>query len=151
MSSWAYLLASDRRFSLYDERFSPTSSWPLAPAGTTSSHLPQGPSPISKRNHRIQIAFDDQRLPANVGLLPRPGPRPRELVDHHLDLSSAPGRANSGDKLLTLVASALAGGDGIYDTVALRAGVLGSVVKAPSSLVTFLRSFRRGTSVNSTA
>ena len=39
----------------------------------------------------------------------------RELVDHHLDLGCAPGRANTGDKLLTLVASALAGGDFIDD------------------------------------
>ena len=29
-----------------------------------------------------------------------------ELVDHHLDLGGAPGRANTGDKLMTLVASA---------------------------------------------
>jgi len=35
----------------------------------------------------------------------------RELVNEHLDLGRAPGRANVGDKLLTLVASALAGGD----------------------------------------
>ena len=34
-----------------------------------------------------------------------------ELVDCHVDLGDAPGRANPGDKLLTLVASALAGGD----------------------------------------
>ena len=27
----------------------------------------------------------------------------RELVDHHLDLGGAPGRANTGDKMLTLV------------------------------------------------
>ena len=71
----------------------------------------------------------------------------RELVDHHLDLGGAPGRANTGDKMLTLVASALAGGDCIDDD-ALRAGgtvgVLGCVVKAPSTLGTFLRSFRWG-------
>ena len=56
----------------------------------------------------------------------------RELVDHHLDLGGAPGRANTGDKMLTLVASALAGGDCIDDADALRAGgtvgVLGCVV-----------------------
>ena len=80
----------------------------------------------------------------------------RELVDHHLDLGGAPGRANTGDTLLTLIASALAGGDCIDDADALRAGgtagVLGCVVKAPSTLGTFLRSFRWGaTSVNSTA
>ena len=33
----------------------------------------------------------------------------RELVDNHVDLGDAPGRANTGDKMLTLVASALAG------------------------------------------
>ena len=101
---------------------------------------------------RIQIAFDDHRLVANAGLLlpvtlaKRLGLR--ELVDHHLDLGNAPGRANPGDKMLTLVASALAGGDCIDDADALRAGgtdrVLGCVVKAPSTLGTFLRSFRWG-------
>ena len=44
----------------------------------------------------------------------------RELVDHHLDLGNAPGRANPGDKMLTLVASALAGGDCIDDADVLR-------------------------------
>ena len=82
----------------------------------------------------------------------------RELVDRHLDLGYAPGRANAGDKMLTLVASALAGGDCIDDADALRAGrtssalaggdciddadalragrtssVLGCMVKAPST------------------
>ena len=72
----------------------------------------------------------------------------RELVDHHLDLGNAPGRANPGDKMLTLVASALAGGDCIDDADVLRTGgtaqTLGCVVKAPSTLGTFLRSFRWG-------
>ena len=76
-------------------------------------------------------------------------------LDHHLDLGGAPGRANTGDKMLTLVASALAGGDCIDEADALRAGgtvgVLGCVVKASSTLGTFLRSFRWGMSVNSTA
>ena len=75
---------------------------------------------------RIQITFDDRRLVANAGLL-----LPvtlaqhlglRELVDHHLDLGNAPGRANPGDKMLTLVASALAGGDCIDDADVLRTG-----------------------------
>ena len=34
------------------------------------------------------------------------------------------GRANTGDKMMTLVASALAGGDCIDDADSLRAGVL---------------------------
>ena len=101
---------------------------------------------------RIRILFDDHRLVANAGLLlPATLARLlglRELVDHHLDLGGAPGRANTGDKMLTLVASALAGGDCIDDADALRAGgtvgVLGCVVKAPSTLGTFLRSFRWG-------
>ena len=101
---------------------------------------------------RIRIVFDDHRLVANAGLLlPATLARHlglRELVDHHLDLGGAPGRANTGDKLMTLVASAMAGGDCIDDTDALRAGgtagVLDCVVKAPSTLGTFLRSFRWG-------
>lgn len=68
---------------------------------------------------RIQAAFDDHRLVANAG-----------------------------DKMMTLVASALAGGDCIDDADAQRAGetapVQGCVVKAPSTLGTFLRSFRWG-------
>ena len=106
------------------------------------------------RNHpdRIQIAFDDHRLVSNAGLIlpatlaQRLGLR--ELVDHHLDLGGAPGRANTGDKMMTLVASALAGGDCIDDADALRAGgtarVLGFTAKAPSTLGAFLRSFRWG-------
>ena len=50
--------------------------------------------------------------------------------------------------MLTLVASALAGGDFIDDADVLRtggtAGAIGCVVKAPSTLGTFLRSFRWG-------
>ena len=106
----------------------------------------------SEQSDRINIAFDDHRLVANAGLL-LPVTLAHhlglgELVDRHVDLGDAPGRANAGDKLLTLVASALAGGDCIDDADALRAGgterVLGCVVKAPSTLGTFLRSFRWG-------
>ena len=43
-------------------------------------------------------------------------------MDHPVDLRDAPGRANAGDKLLTLAASALAGGDCIDDAGAPRAG-----------------------------
>ena len=94
------------------------------------------------RNHpdRIQIVFDDHRLVNNAGLLlpatlaQRVGLR--ELVDHHLDLGDAPGWANAGDKLLTLVASALAGGDCIDDADALRCGadLLGAGVHGQSAL-----------------
>ncbi len=73
---------------------------------------------------RIHVDFDDHRLMAIAGLilsatlalylgLP-------QLVDQHLGLGHAPGRANTGDKMMSLVASALAGGDCIDD--ALRPG-----------------------------
>ena len=102
---------------------------------------------------RIHAAFDDHRLVANAGLLLLPASLALrlglpQLVQMHLDLGDAPGRANPGDKLMTLVASALAGGDCIDDADVLRAGgsgrILGCTVKAPSTLGTFLRSFRWG-------
>ena len=106
------------------------------------------------RNHpdRIQITFDDRCLVANAGLL-LPATLARhlglpELVRQRLDLGDAPGRANTSDKMMTLVASALAGGDCIDDADVLRTGrtacTLGGTVKAPSTLGTFLRSFRWG-------
>ena len=105
-----------------------------------------------EHSDRIQIAFDDHRLVANAGLLLPVTPAQhlglRELVDSHVDLGDAPGRANTGDKMLTLVASALAGGDCIDDADVLRTGgttgAIGCAVKAPSTLGTFLRSFRWG-------
>ena len=101
---------------------------------------------------QLQTTFDDDRLVADAGLL-LPATLAQhlglqELADSYLDLGDAAGRANAGDKLLTLVASALAGGDCIDDAAALRAGgtasVLGCTVKAPSTLGTFLRSFSWG-------
>ena len=91
---------------------------------------------------RIRIAFDDHRLVANAGLM-LPATLARrlglpQLVDRRLDLGHATGRANTGDKMMTLVASALAGGDCINDADALRASgtarVLGFTAKAPSTL-----------------
>ena len=80
---------------------------------------------------RIQIAFDDHRLVANAGLLLPVTLAQRlgrsQLVDRHVDLGRAPGRANTGDKMMTLVASALAGGDCIDDADVLRAGGVGRV------------------------
>ena len=99
-----------------------------------------------ERPDRITVAFDDHRLVANAGLI-LPVTLAQhlglgELVDNYVDLGDAPGRANAGDKLLTLVASALAGCDCIDDADALRAGrteqVPGCVVKAPSTLGTLV-------------
>ena len=59
---------------------------------------------------RIQITFDDHRLVNNAGLI-LPATLAQhlglpQLVQECLDLGDAPGRANTGDKMLTLVASA---------------------------------------------
>ena len=101
---------------------------------------------------RIDIAFDGTQLVADAGLmLPATLAQHlglRELVNKHLHLGRKPGAANAGDKFLTLVMSALAGGDCISDAQALRAGgtgrILGFTLKAASTLGTFLRSFRWG-------
>ena len=65
--------------------------------------------PLSEPD-RIRVAFDDHRLVANAGLI-LPATLARrlglgELGDCQVDLGRAPGRANTGDKLMTLVASA---------------------------------------------
>ena len=102
------------------------------------------------RHHpgRVQITFDGHRLAANAGLilpatlalrlgLPQ---LLRKCLRKRLDLGDAPGRANTGGKLMTLAASALAGGDCIGGT----ARVPGFTAKAPSTPGAFLRRFRRG-------
>ena len=89
-----------------------------------------------------QLPFDDHRLVNHVGLI-LPATLARhlglsQLMHRHLDLGRAPSRANTGDKMMTLVTSALAGGDCIDDADVLRtggtAGAIGCVVKAPSTL-----------------
>ncbi len=101
---------------------------------------------------RQRTLFDDQGLVADAGLL-LPATLAqhlglRALLDQYVDLGAAAGRANVGAKALTLIMSALAGGDCIDDADALRAGatsgVLGHRVQAPSTLGTFLRSFSWG-------
>jgi len=98
---------------------------------------------------RIATTFDDGRLIADAGLL-LPATLAQHLglgrlLDEHVDLGPAKGRAHVGAKALTLIMSALAGGDCIDDADALRAGgtqaVLGHALRAPSTLGTFLRSF----------
>ena len=101
---------------------------------------------------RFDVTFDDEHLVANAGLmLPATLAQHlglRELFDEHVDLGDALGRANVGHKAMTLIHSALAGGDSIDDADVLRAGdtqaVLGHAVLAPSTLGTFLRSFSWG-------
>ena len=109
---------------------------------------------------RIRIVFDDHRLVANAGLLlPATLARHlglRELVDRHLDLGAASGRANTGDKIMTLVASALAGrrlhrrrrcAARRWDGRCSRLHDQGAIHPPPSrgqALGTFLHSFRWG-------
>jgi len=100
----------------------------------------------------IGVTFDDSHAVADAGLiLPATLAQHlglRELFDTHVDLGDAPGHANVGHKAMTLIHSALAGGDSIDDADALRAGstqaALGHAVLAPSTLGTFLRSFTWG-------
>ncbi len=128
--------------------------------GLISNHRPSDKGTYLMRSShnpdRLDVAFDDDRLVADAGLL-LPATLAgqlglRQLVDEHLDLGRAAGRENVGDKLLTLILSALAGGECIDDANALRTGtqrILGFTVKAASTLGTFLRSFRWATSASS--
>lgn len=80
----------------------------------------------------ITVAFDDERLVADAGLLlPATlavGLDLRELLDTHVNLGEAPGRANAADKAMTLLHSVLAGGSWIDDCDQLRAGSTGQVL-----------------------
>src|SRR2546429_2390694 len=101
---------------------------------------------------RLAVTFDDDHAVANAGMiLPATLAQQlgmRELFDRYVDLGDAPGRANLGIKAMTLVHSALAGGDCIDDADRMRLAdtpaVLGHGVRAPSTLGTFLRSFTWG-------
>lgn len=101
---------------------------------------------------RIRVACDDRHVVANAGLLwPITLARRLELkeaVEKHLCLGDTAGRANVGDKYMTLAASALIGGDCINDAAVLGSGdtakVLSFRVKAPSTLGTFLRGHNWG-------
>ena len=100
---------------------------------------------------RIQVTFDDQHAAPDAGLLlpatlcEKLGLR--GLFDKMVKLSR-PGHANVGLKAMTLIHSALAGGDCIDDTDTIRTActpdVLGHEVRAPSTVGTFLRAFTWG-------
>jgi hypothetical protein len=100
----------------------------------------------------IAVTFDDDHAVADAGLVLTAtlaeGLLLRELLDTHVDLGDTPGAANAGDKAMTVISSALAGGQWIDDAQRLRAGasgqILGHRIAAPSTLGTFLRSFTWG-------
>ena len=99
----------------------------------------------------LDVAFDQPALIANAGILPAVLLARRmqigELIDERLGLSDKVANANRGDKLLTLAYSSLLGGEWISDVSVLGAGetsrILGIRAKAPSTVGTFLRGFRR--------
>ena len=101
---------------------------------------------------RVGVVFDDESLVADAGLLAAGTLVDRlgleELVDRTVQLGGRVGGANAGRKILTVVASMLAGASHIDHVDRLRAGstgrVLGFRVMAPSTVGTFLRSFTWG-------
>jgi Transposase DDE domain group 1 len=101
---------------------------------------------------RVEAIFDDETLVADAGLIVPATLMVRlgleALIDQTLRLVGRVGGARPGRKVLTLVASILAGGSHIDHADRLRAGatqkVLPFKVMAPSTLGTFLRSFTFG-------
>jgi hypothetical protein len=107
---------------------------------------------VSRGLDRIEVTFDDPSLVADAGLIVPATLMVRlgleELVNATLKLVGRVGGARPGRKVLTLVATILAGGSHIDHAERLRAGathrVLPFRVMAPSTLGTFLRSFTFG-------
>lgn len=94
--------------------------------------------------------FDDAGLVLFAGLVPVVALAHRaglgRLADRHLTVSGGAGGA-AGAKVGSLVAGMVAGADSIADMGLLRHGGMGRLfegVRAPSTLGTFLRSFRFG-------
>ena len=111
-----------------------------------------GPSgPISLDS--VRVAFDEQRLVSDAGLLVTATLAERlgveALVNESVWLGyQMPGAALPGRKVMSLAHGMLAGADRIDQMDVLRAGstglVLGHRVMAPSTLGTFLRAFTFG-------
>jgi hypothetical protein len=101
---------------------------------------------------RVETVFDDSNLVANAGLVTVATLMTRlgleRLINRTVRLVGRVGGANAGSKVLTLVATLIAGGSHIDHADMLRAGdtrrILPFRVAAPSTLGTFLRSFTFG-------
>ena len=98
---------------------------------------------------RMSALFDEPNLIGSAGLVPAVALADRiglaELVDRVLTVPGAKGCA--GVKVTSVLAGMLAGADSIDDLDVLRHGAMGKLfggVRAPSTLGTFLRSFRFG-------
>jgi hypothetical protein len=107
---------------------------------------------VSRSIDRVAVTFDDPTLVADAGLIVPATLMVRlgleALVNKRVRLIDRVGGAHPGRKVLTLVASILAGGSHIDHADRLRAGATQAVlpfrVMAPSTLGTFLRSFTFG-------
>jgi hypothetical protein len=109
-------------------------------------------SGVSRAIDRLDVTFDDESLVANAGLIVPATLMVRlgleTLVNAMVRLPGRVGGSRPGRKVLTLVATILAGGTHIDHAEVLRAGatqrVLPFRVMAPSTLGTFLRAFTFG-------
>jgi len=109
-------------------------------------------SRVSHSIERVAVTFDDPSLVADAGLIVPATLMVRlgleALVNETVRLVDRVGGARPGRKVLTLIASILAGGSHIDHADRLRAGATQQVlpfrVMAPSTLGTFLRSFTFG-------
>ena len=108
---------------------------------------------VSRLLDRVEVTYDEPGLVADAGLLVMATLIVRlgleTLVNQTVVLVGRVGGSQPGRKVLTVVASILAGGSHIDHAERLRAGatrrVLPFRVMAPSTLGTFLRSFSCGT------
>lgn len=98
---------------------------------------------------RLSVSFDEPNLVGSAGLVPAMGLARRlglvGLADQWLTVPGAKGTA--GLKLVALVAGMVAGADSIQDMDLLRHGAMSKLftgIRAPSTLGSFLRSFRFG-------
>jgi hypothetical protein len=109
-------------------------------------------SGVSRGIDRIEAIFDDPNLVANAGLVVPATLMVRlgleALVNESVRLVGRVGGFRPGRKVLTLVATILAGGSHIDHADVLRSGATRAVlpfqVMAPSTLGTFLRAFTFG-------
>ena len=107
---------------------------------------------VSRRIDRVEVIFDDESLVANAGLIAPATLMVRlgleSLVNVTVRLRGRVGGSRPGRKILSLVATILAGGTHIDHADILRTGatqrVLPFRVMAPSTLGSFLRAFTFG-------
>ena len=107
---------------------------------------------VSRRIDRVEVIFDDESLVANAGLIAPATLMVRlgleSLVNVTVRLRGRVGGSRPGRKILSLVATILAGGTHIDHADILRTGatqrVLPFRVMAPSTLGSFFRAFTFG-------